>query len=342
MSIDKKSGAFLLLAVAVAVAAAVALWPNSAPEDASIAPVSKSPVPEVRYCDRVEDWEACWGREFAGLDRTTEFTPAAVSDATAYTRHVRWAYTVRNLEDVTAERLDLWFHAPADLPRQRLLRLSLSHAGAMARDSAGNRIVHVDLGPMAPRETKVVRVLATVGMAGGAISSERPEDFWLEPAPLAEADNPDVMKNAARLKAKTPYETARRIFHFAADEVPRGAFDPTDRGALYALKNRGGDCTEAALLFTALCRAAGVPARALTGYVVDRDRVLKTSDLHNWAQFFDQGRWRLADPYYGIFDDAYENHLATEIMTGRGTTPLGGYHNYRYDGHGLDFAVTME
>src|SRR5512143_2902328 len=98
------------------------------------------------------------------------------------------------------------------------------------------------------------------------------------------------------LKAATPFETAGKIFHWVAENLHYAGCLPKNRGALYALKNRQGDCSEFAYLFAACCRANGIPARALGGYVCTEDRILNPADYHNRAEFHVNGVWQIADP----------------------------------------------
>ena len=61
------------------------------------------------------------------------------------------------------------------------------------------------------------------------------------------------------------------------------------QSAIEVLHNRRGDCDELSSLYISLCRAAGIPARFVEGYLVER----KTNEEqagHMWAEFYD-GEW---------------------------------------------------
>jgi transglutaminase-like putative cysteine protease len=66
--------------------------------------------------------------------------------------------------------------------------------------------------------------------------------------------------------------------------------------AVSVLKNKRGDCNEHATLFTALARAAGVPARVAVGLVLQDGRFL----YHAWAEVW-LGRWLALDPTWRQF-----------------------------------------
>ncbi len=66
--------------------------------------------------------------------------------------------------------------------------------------------------------------------------------------------------------------------------------------ALEVLRVRQGDCNEHAVLFTALARAAGIPARVAVGLAWDDET--KTFGYHAWTEVFAQ-RWLPMDPTFG-------------------------------------------
>ena len=68
--------------------------------------------------------------------------------------------------------------------------------------------------------------------------------------------------------------------------------------ASQVLDRRAGDCTEHALLFVALARAAGIPAREVSGLVYMGDDVRRFG-WHAWAEVELDGRWMQVDPSWG-------------------------------------------
>jgi transglutaminase-like putative cysteine protease len=67
-------------------------------------------------------------------------------------------------------------------------------------------------------------------------------------------------------------------------------------------------------LFVALCRAAGIPARGIGGYVVKQDKIVKPEDYHNWAEFYHDGTWQLADPQEKKFMEDEQNYIAMRVI----------------------------
>src|SRR5205807_1297290 len=79
---------------------------------------------------------------------------------------------------------------------------------------------------------------------------------------------------------------------------------PPEGDARPVLENKAGDCTEHTLLFVALARAAGLPAREVGGvaYVGGDEPAF---GWHAWAEVHDGSQWVAVDPTWGqVFVDA--------------------------------------
>jgi hypothetical protein len=68
--------------------------------------------------------------------------------------------------------------------------------------------------------------------------------------------------------------------------------------ASQVLAHKQGDCSEHALLFVALARAAGIPAREVSGLVYMGDDIQRFG-WHAWAEVDLGGRWVQVDPSWG-------------------------------------------
>lgn len=66
--------------------------------------------------------------------------------------------------------------------------------------------------------------------------------------------------------------------------------------ALTILDRREGDCTEHTLLFVAVARAVGLPAREVGGLALGQSRGKPVLAWHAWPEFHDGSRWRAVDP----------------------------------------------
>jgi len=89
---------------------------------------------------------------------------------------------------------------------------------------------------------------------------------------------------------KAAYALARYVYSSLGKKSP----DVGQASALEILEAGYGDCSEHALLFVTLCRAAGIPARQCSGYV----NIGSQWGAHAWAEVW-LGRWVGADPTTG-------------------------------------------
>lgn len=87
---------------------------------------------------------------------------------------------------------------------------------------------------------------------------------------------------------KNPWVAARKIYDYMLKHV-RYSFTPHlslgftgTPEALYVLRNGFGDCGAQSMLFSALCRAVGIPARTTGGYQM----VPRHGGTHFWAEFY--------------------------------------------------------
>ncbi len=146
-------------------------------------------------------------------------------------------------------------------------------------------------------------------------------ELWSEPrnargpsigdsAPLFDPKKEHALASlAASLQGNSSMLTARQIFSWINKNISGKSYAAEIQPAAAVLAKREGDCTDLAALYATLARANGVAARVAAGFVVDRDMRLKAIAYHNWAEFYDGGTWKLADPIQGVFDAKYENYI---------------------------------
>ncbi len=120
---------------------------------------------------------------------------------------------------------------------------------------------------------------------------------FLAPEPLIQSDDPRIQAQARRILGgeRDPARAARLLLDWVHDHVT-----PTVTGsapsAVQALETRRGDCNELTVLFAALARAAGLPARAAAGLLQLGDRFY----YHAWPEVY-LGDWVAVDPVLGQF-----------------------------------------
>jgi transglutaminase-like putative cysteine protease len=139
------------------------------------------------------------------------------------------------------------------------------------------------------------------------VVSRRP---MLAAEPLVPADNPRVMALARRIVAgsRAPDAAAAALVRWTATEM---ADDPASTASLdpmLALRTRRGSSAARALLFVALARASGLPARPVAGLVAD---AAGQWHPHSWAEVH-LGDWVAVDPAFGTLP-AGAGHLRLSL-----------------------------
>lgn len=250
-------------------------------------------------------------------------------------RVVRYSFTLQNNTGSLLTNGEFWVCAPVrETARWVAADLDVSHPYSLIEDERGNRILHFALGEMPPYAQRIVAIQAALHERE-ATGLREPLDRYLQPEPLLEIADPDFVARVPKVRSGSAVEKARQIFNWVIGYLRETPDRVENRGALYAMRNREGDCTEYACLFAAVCRYYGIPARVLGGYVTDRNTVLSPHAYHNWAEFHDGTRWRVADPQGRVFMENETAYVALRILGGSGDDPLRGYARYRCAGPGL-------
>ena len=153
-----------------------------------------------------------------------------------------------------------------------------------------------------------------------------------------EKDAPSITEAARGLGGKDEEQTMRNCFDFVVKTLKKRPYDDKDYGAVWALRQKRGDCTEFADLFVTLCRAHGIPARYCEGYLLEP---VADTPKHDWAEVYtDKYGWVPFDPFFAYlgrsttFDKFRPVYLQLDVQ--RRNTVLNNYHfwAYRYQGDG--------
>ncbi len=115
----------------------------------------------------------------------------------------------------------------------------------------------------------------------------------LKATTLMETADPEVVAAARRIVGgeSDARKAAAAIADFVFTRLRKASPDIPDPTAKETLRSGVGDCSEHALLFTALCRAAGIPARRCSGFV----NIGSDWGAHAWCEIW-VGKWIGADP----------------------------------------------
>ncbi|MFH1147587.1 MAG: transglutaminase domain-containing protein [Pseudomonadota bacterium] len=268
------------------------------------------------------------------------FSHAGFASESGYTvtRQVQYGFTLKNTANRLLKGAEFRTYAPVkETATQRCEQITASHPYDLVEDNFGNQILCFKVDDLPPYAVKIITIRATLRLAETPNPTKVPDlKAFLKPERYIESDDSELLRLAKDLKRSLPVETAKSIFTWVADNVTYSGYMSDDRGALYAFKNRRGDCTESMYLFTALCRANEIPARGIGGYICSENSTLRSNAYHNWAEFYDDGAWKIADPQKKSFMEKPSRYIAMRIIGTPAGNQIGEFHRFRFSGEGLD------
>ncbi len=252
-------------------------------------------------------------------------------------RQIQYSFTLQNRSNRAIERAELWAFAPVkQTATQRCLDLQANYPYRLLSDDIGNQVLHFQFDDFAPYASRIVAVKADLKVSRTAKPvPHAPTPRDVNPQKFIESDHPAVYRIARRLFAYDRAQTVKNIFGWVTDNMRYSGYDGKDRGALYALEKKKGDCTEYAELFVALCRANGIAARPVGGYVCPRSLVLNAHSYHNWGEFHQNGTWQVADPQNHVLTKNSGDYIAMRIIHAGENSLMGLNNRFRFKGEGL-------
>ena len=154
--------------------------------------------------------------------------------------------------------------------------------------------------------------------AGPGLEAQRTDNLQLP----ARESNPRTIEFARALRADHPDDAdfvraalrffrTEPFFYTLAPPLLPGP-DPVDA---FLFDSRRGFCEHYASSFVVLARAAGIPARVVTGYQggelnpAGGYMIVRQSDAHAWAEVLIDGQWRRVDPTAAVAPSRIERGL---------------------------------
>ncbi|MEO0116705.1 MAG: transglutaminase domain-containing protein [candidate division WOR-3 bacterium] len=131
---------------------------------------------------------------------------------------------------------------------------------------------------------------------------------FLKPSLYIQSDDRDIINKAKEVKGgkEDAQEVAKKILFWVYEhlrKVPTASLP----SAVDVLKSKEGDCNEHSILFAALCRAAGIPAKICVGLVYFQGSFY----YHAWNLVY-LDRWVPCDPTFGEFP-ANPTHIILKV-----------------------------
>jgi len=257
------------------------------------------------------------------------------------TKVVQYGYNIQNTSLKVLKKAEFRTYSPVkQTSTQKVVKLVVSRPYRLVEDEFGNQVLVFEFDNMPPNSTKIISITAELALSNKPNPMPTPAAGFLDAELFIEAKDEKIQTLAQTLIEGTPFKTASNIQQWVSGNLKSEVYVPDDRGALYALKHRSGDCTEFSYLFAALGRANGIPVRIMGGYVYENNATLKAADYHNWAEFYTDGMWQIADPQKKNFASKQANYITMRVISPGGKGILGSSHRFTYAGEGL--RVTMQ
>jgi hypothetical protein len=255
-------------------------------------------------------------------------------------RHIRYGFTLHNASNRVLEGAEFWTYVPVrETSTQRCcVRLESSMPYELKMDDLGNQVMHIRLPALPPYSNTIVQISAELRLAetGNAIALGDIASYLGEER-FVEVGHPRMVAFASRIQGDSkPAVLADQAYDLVKSNLRYSGYVLKDQGALRALSDGEGDCTEFMYLFMALARGKGVPARGIGGYVYAQDAVLKARDYHNWAEFHADGAWHIADAQKGVFARGGASYIAMRILGAPGEGETSSAHRFWHTGDGLE------
>lgn len=254
---------------------------------------------------------------------------------------VQYSFTIQNRKAEPLPAGELALYAPVrETSNQRVIEIDASHPFEMESDELGNQVLWFRLADFGPFESRVVRVRVQLQTASTPNRVPIPDpSAFLMAERYVELDAPQLQRIAADLKRDTPLATARAIYDWIGRNIQSKEYIEDDRGALWAVRHREGDCTEFMYLYMALARLNGIPARGVGGYVLQSSAVLRPAGFHNWAEIYVDGAWHVVDAQERVFMTEQERYVALRILREASLSLLDTSHRFSFSGNGLSVAM---
>lgn len=200
-------------------------------------------------------------------------------------------------------------------------------------DNDGNWIAHYYLLPKEEKEV-IIKGRVKISLQTTKKTFLAPKEHLLYTASRLYWDSQNSKIQSLAKQLKTPEAIYQYVVKTLKYDQTRIAKKQKRVGAFDLLSNPNSSlCLEFTDLFIAMARAAGIPARAVVGYVYRADNThpaFSENLLHTWAQYYDGKKniWLMVDPTWGnttggldYFTELDFDHFTLGILGEKSTAP---------------------
>lgn len=134
----------------------------------------------------------------------------------------------------------------------------------------------------------------------------------LEPSILIQSDDETIIRTARDIVGdeRKALSAVEKLCKWVKNNVRYSLDEAVYGSAKETLRSRKGDCTEYSLLFAALARAAGIPARLCVGLCYDG---CSAYGWHQWNEVYIDGKWLPSDSVSGTVGIGCEYIKLTDL-----------------------------
>jgi hypothetical protein len=224
------------------------------------------------------------------------------------TYSVQYAMEVGSVSGGGQNSLHIWFPQLVHAPEQREIQLVSQEPEPLFENVSGVKLFNLE--NLKPEQTYTVfqsfmvdrySVETKVNIAKVPTAYDESRRLFKEftsPDRIVPSDDEQIVALGSRIvgRERNPYRKAREIYRYVIARL-QVDLEYQERDILKAVEQKKGNPYLYAVLFCALARSQGVPARPVAGYLIDRD--LQAS-RHYWAEFnVETVGWIPVDPFLG-------------------------------------------
>lgn len=229
---------------------------------------------------------------------------------------IRYSFTLSNPTNELIRNVTLVVLAPVKSGANHVTSdIQANLPFELDQDALGNQTLRFVFKELEPYSQKVISVSADVTLFDAPLSFDLVDKTrFLKEEPYINVSHPKIQHRADSLAGSD--DVSLSTYSWVADHIQYSGYRKDNLGALYALEQGKGDCTEYMFLYMALMRANGIPVRGVAGFTTGDDSRFLARDYHNWAEVYLDGAWYIVDPQRKRYFQHQDGYVATRILDG--------------------------
>lgn len=255
-------------------------------------------------------------------------------------RLLRLKLEITNQGNTAVNDAKLSVYAPlTNLANQRLIELRSKPEHQLQVTNTGNQLAIISLGVVPPFGRKTIEFTADIGMATmpnrRSLNKEERTRFT-QAGVLIDHDKNSIVELADRLLAKDDAASVTAISEWIYNNIEFNGYIAQDLSASHVLESKTADSSGFAFLTVALARAMELPARVIGGFVATQNKVVSTSEYHNWAEVYFDGAWHPVDAQKNMAARDVKNYIVFRVIGEDEMTFANNSHEFVHVDKGLN------